>query len=63
VAAFVAGRLRAGGEAWLTDPGRPHGRGFRSLAEQHGLAWLGSKPLPARGEPGEITLLRVGRAR
>jgi 2-polyprenyl-3-methyl-5-hydroxy-6-metoxy-1,4-benzoquinol methylase len=63
VATFVGEHWRPGGEVWLADPGRPHARGFRVLAERQGLAWLGSEVLPTPGDQGEITLLRVGRAR
>ena len=60
VAAFLAGHLKPGAEAWIADPGRLHAKPFPSLAAQAGLERVATEPLgPAEGR--EITLFRLRR--
>jgi predicted nicotinamide N-methyase len=60
VAAFLAGHLKPGAEAWIGDPGRPQAGPFPSLAEEHGLHVVSTERVPRpRGEA--ITVLRVRR--
>jgi predicted nicotinamide N-methyase len=61
VAAFLAGHLKRGAEAWIGDPGRPQAGPFPALAEALGLQVVSSDLLPARPHGTEITLLRVLR--
>ena len=63
VAAFLAGHLKPGGEAWIADPGRPHAQPFPALAQAEGLELLGCEILPPEPHGLEITLLRLGRPR
>jgi 2-polyprenyl-3-methyl-5-hydroxy-6-metoxy-1,4-benzoquinol methylase len=60
VAAFLAGHLAPGAEAWIADPGRPHARDFPALAEREGLEVVGGERF-READQAEITLLRVGR--
>jgi predicted nicotinamide N-methyase len=61
VAAFLAGHLKPGAEAWIGDPGRPQAGPFPALAEAHGLHLVSSEIMPPRPHGTEITLLRVLR--
>jgi predicted nicotinamide N-methyase len=61
VAAFLAGHLKPGAEAWIGDPGRPQAGPFPALAEAHGLQLVTSEIMPPRPHGTEITLLRVLR--
>jgi 2-polyprenyl-3-methyl-5-hydroxy-6-metoxy-1,4-benzoquinol methylase len=61
VAAFVAAHLAPGGEAWITDPKRPHAVSFPALAQAAGLEFLGNTLLPPMAHHREIALLRVRR--
>lgn len=63
VAAFLAGHLKPGAEAWIGDPGRPQAGPFPALAEAHGLQLASSEIMPPRPHATEITLLRVLRPR
>lgn len=58
VAAFLAGHLKPGAEAWISDPGRLHARPFPSLAESAGLELVTTEPLPSSDDRA-ITLLRL----
>jgi 2-polyprenyl-3-methyl-5-hydroxy-6-metoxy-1,4-benzoquinol methylase len=63
VAAFLAGHLEPGGEAWIADPGRPHAPLFLTLAQAAGLEFLSREtlaPLEA-ATCREIELLRLRR--
>ena len=62
VAQFLAGHLKPGAEAWITDPGRPQAGPFPALAEALGLQLVSSESLPPRPLAAEITLLRVRRS-
>ena len=62
VAAFLAGHLKPGAEAWITDPGRLHAQPFPSLAERAGLELRAIETLPPR-DARTITLLRLRRPR
>lgn len=59
VAAFLAGHLKPGAEAWIGDPGRPQAGPFPAHAETHGLQLASSEIMPPRPHATEITLLRV----
>ena len=61
VAAFLAGHLKPGAEAWIADPGRPQAGPFPTLAAEHGLELVGQETLPPGEHGTEITLLRVRR--
>ena len=61
VAAFLAGHLKPGAEAWIADPGRPQAGPFPALSAAQGLVLVGHETLPPRGHATEITLLRVRR--
>jgi len=60
VADFLATHLEPGGEAWITDPGRPHARRFPALATARGLRVLGSTPLAALPHGIAVALHRFG---
>lgn len=61
VAAFLAKHLKTGGEAWMTDPGRPQAWPFIGSAIDHGLELLRRESLqPQKGVPN-VALLRVRR--
>lgn len=59
VAAFLAGHLKPGAEAWIGDPGRPQAGPFPALAEAHGLQLVSSEIMQPRPHATEITLLQV----
>lgn len=61
VAAFLAGHLKPGAEAWIADPGRPQAGPFPALAAEHGLELIGQETLPSREDGTEITRLRLRR--
>jgi len=59
VAAFLAGHLKPGAEAWIADPGRPQAGPFPTLAGEVGLELVSTETLPPREHGAEITLLRL----
>ena len=59
VAAFLAGHLKPGAEAWIADPGRPQAGPFPDLAAEAGLDLIGTEVLPPRAHGAEITLVRL----
>ena len=61
VAAFLAGHLKPGAEAWIADPGRPQAGRFPALAAEEGLDLVSQEILPPREHATEVTLLRVCR--
>lgn len=61
VASFLVNHLKAGAEAWITDPNRPHARRFPALAQQAGLTFLGGEILPPMAHKIDVTLLRLKR--
>jgi SAM-dependent methyltransferase len=63
VASFLAGHLKPGGEAWITDPGRPQAEHFPRLALNEGLHQVESRLLPPPAPNVEITLRRLRRAK
>lgn len=62
VAAFLAGHLGPGGEAWLADPGRRFAGGLAAVVGGHGLRVLEVVPLAHRAQGVTSTLTRLGRA-
>lgn len=63
VAAFLAGHLKPGAEAWIADPGRPQAGPFPELAAQAGLEPLGEETVRIGSDAPDITILRVRRPR
>lgn len=61
VAAFVAGHLAPGAEAWIVDPGRRHAERFPEVIEAAGLALVAREALPPAGEARTLTLWRIAR--
>ena len=61
LAAFLAGHLRPGAEAWLADPGRVNAERFPVTARDAGLALVGTKRLPTRADQPDVRLLRIRR--
>jgi predicted nicotinamide N-methyase len=61
VAAFLAGHLEPGAEAWIGDPGRPQAGPFPSLAASMGLEMRGEESVPSSDGKSPITILRVRR--
>jgi 2-polyprenyl-3-methyl-5-hydroxy-6-metoxy-1,4-benzoquinol methylase len=61
VAAFLAGHLKPGAEAWIADPGRPQAEPFLTLTEAAGLLVQSREQLPRRPDGDPITLLRLRR--
>jgi 2-polyprenyl-3-methyl-5-hydroxy-6-metoxy-1,4-benzoquinol methylase len=61
VAAFLAGHLKPGAEAWIADPGRSQAGPFPALAATVGLTIPDEETVPAPGEASPITILRVHR--
>lgn len=62
VAAFLAGHLKPGAEAWIADPGRPQAGPFLALTEAAGLLIQSRGQLPRRSDGDRITLLRLRRS-
>jgi hypothetical protein len=63
VAAFLAGHLKPGADAWIADPGRPQASLFPDLAAQAGLEVLGEETVRIGSDAPAITILRVRRPR
>jgi predicted nicotinamide N-methyase len=57
---FLARHLAAGGEAWLTDPGRRHAGSLLERARDAGLVLLEDSILPAGSHGREVRLFRFG---
>jgi predicted nicotinamide N-methyase len=62
VATFVGRHLKAGGEAWVVDPGRPYVEDLPIRTRVHGLELVRTEIL-AEQPKGAITLLRLRRPR
>ena len=62
VAAFLAGHLLPGGEAWITDPGRSAAETFPSCLREAGLRLLAKSILPPMPHGVEVTLYRISRS-
>jgi 2-polyprenyl-3-methyl-5-hydroxy-6-metoxy-1,4-benzoquinol methylase len=61
VAAFLAGHLKPGAEAWIADPGRPQAEPFLTLTDAAGLLVQQREQFPSRPDGDQITLLRLRR--
>lgn len=61
VAAFLAGHLKPGAEAWIADPGRPQAEPFQTLTDAAGLLVQNREQFPRCPDGGQITLLRLRR--
>jgi len=59
VAAFLAGHLKPGAEAWIADPGRPQAEPFLTLTDAAGLLVQSREQFPPRPDGDQITLLRL----
>jgi predicted nicotinamide N-methyase len=62
VAAFLAGHVAPGGEAWIVDPGRRHADRFEGVLAAAGLEIRAKTPLPPRDRVTTLVLWRVGHA-
>lgn len=61
VAQFLAKHLKPGGEAWVTDPGRPQAWPFIGRALDHGLELVRRERLAPQRVAPDIALLRLRR--
>jgi predicted nicotinamide N-methyase len=61
VAAFLAGHLKPGAEAWVADPGRINAQHFPGLVQHEGLELLDDGILLRQANGPDVRLLRLVR--